>query len=156
MKNIVILIFSLFVFSCNEKEQTLKGDLYFKLIEMPNYYGLSKEKKENFDKTLDSLRTNPELRDEDKDILFYYDRLKDANLLKSPSIKIIDDKEKITTVFLSEKEFAKLNKYSLDYLRTNHKKVALEISTKLIGDGFYYSDNIVSIKETEGETPIKK
>ena len=55
-----------------------------------------------------------------------------------------------------KKQFEKLDKYTLDYLRKNHKKVEIELNIKEIDSGIYTSDKILSIKEVDGETSWKK
>lgn len=54
-------------------------------------------------------------------------------------------------IFLNKREYEKIKNFTLDYLLTNHKKVTLELELKR-KDSILYSDAIISIQESEGET----
>lgn len=151
------LLLIVFFLSCHSPNtELLKGDLYFKLIAFPSLYGSSETEIENFEKYLDSLKSNETASPQEKELVSYFKKLEELNLLKSPNIKVIDEKGEIRTVFLNENEFEKIEKYTIDYLRENNKKVTLEIEAKVLDTEIYYSDDIKTIQESNGETLSSK
>ena len=147
------IIFS--VLSCSKKEETYKGDLFFKLINLHATSGYSIEKVKEIERILDTL--NLSKFNNKGEIYFYKEllKLKKNNLLQSPYILLKSDKD-VKKVYLNTDEYKKLNDYKLDYLQKKHLKVKIELNIKELDSGIYFSNKIINIKEVDGETLFKK
>lgn len=148
MKNILIALFFL-LFSCKEKN-TISGDLAFKLVNFTPQKGFEKKEAQKIVKYIDSIERNP---NSNKDSIFLYLKtLKDNNLLECPQIKLkLKNDSTFKTVFMTKNEFQKIEKYDLNYLKSD-KKIELVLQVSKIADEIYYCDEILSINETSGET----
>lgn len=148
----IILIFSItFLISCNSKKETIKGDLYFKLVNIISSEGMSDQEVEQLKQTLHNLENDTE----EKELFTYFKKLDDQKLLGLPHIMLKESDGEPKQIFISKKEYEKIKKFTFDYLKTNHKKVTLELELKS-RDGIFYSDNIIDIKESDGETLSSK
>ena len=143
------LLISLLFFSCNPKEENIKGELFFKLVNVIPNEGLSEPKINEIETFLDSNKNKKD------DLIDFYKTLKQNNILGNPNVDIKTN-DTIIRIFLNKKEYQKISHFKLDSLRNKNKKglIAMEIK-KLKGD-IYYSEKIISFKEVEGDTPYKK
>ena len=156
MKKITLVLIGLFLFSSCSKTETFKGDLYFKLIEFGNFYKLPEDKLVALENQIDSVNNKTKKISKEDEIIFNtLIKIKKNNLLRNPRI-LLKYNDTIKSIYLNKKQFEKLDKYTLDYLRKNHKKVEIELNIKEIDSGIYTSDKILSIKEVDGETSWKK
>lgn len=158
MKTKVMLLTLLFVFmfSCDKQENvTIKGELYFKLISYSNLSNLSDEKIKKFDKQIDSIYNLTGSKKDEK-IIKDLKKIKDLKLLKNPSASIILNDKKIITVYFSESEYKKIEKYTIDYLKKFNKKISLEIQAEKLDSDLYFSNKIVNVKELKGTTKWEK
>lgn len=157
MKNvrIILIVLSLVIISCNSKTETFKGDLYFKLINVISNKGMTKDEEVKFIKLTDSLGKNNLLSDEDKVIFEEIKKLKKLDLLTKPSI-ILKNNEELRTIYLTPDEYKKVALYQFGDLQKRKKKVKIELNSKELDSGIYFSDKIITIKEVDGTTPWKK
>lgn len=104
-----------------------------------------------FMQTLSNFKTDNVTDLKEKELFTYLKKLDEQKLLGLPYITIKESDGETKQIFISKKEYEKIKNFTLDYLKTNHKRVLLEleISTK---DSISYSDHITSIQELEGET----
>jgi len=105
MRNILIAVIFL-LFSCRG-ENTISGDLAFKLVNFIPQKGFEKKEAQNVIKYIDSIESNP---NSTKDSIFLYLKtLKDNNLLKCPQIKLkLKNDPLFKTVFMTKNEFQKI------------------------------------------------
>jgi uncharacterized surface protein with fasciclin (FAS1) repeats len=75
--------------------------------------------------------------------------------LESPFIFIKSNKA-VRKIYLDQDSFEKVNKYTLDNLKKNKKKIKIELKTIKLESDIYKSNDIISIKEVSGETPWNK
>ena len=154
-KKHLIIIFLTFM-GCQESKQTIKGDVYIKLIDFVNLYGSSKEDIKSFkDKVIQTKDDNIELSLEDKKLMKYYTFLITNDLLDSPHFKLKINSKKIITVFTNEKEYLKFNNY-LKNLDRDKEKIIVEFNGVEKMEGFYFTDNIILVKKISGKTDWHK
>ncbi len=137
--------------SCNSNIETIKGDLYFKLVNVTSPKGMSEQEIEQLKKTLNKLKNDTITDLKEKELLTYFEKLEKQQLLGLPYIVIKLSNGETKQIILSKKEYEKIKSFTLDYLQTNHKKVTLELELKP-RDSIFYSDNILSIEESKGHT----
>lgn len=155
MKNIFLLLLVI-LSSCSSDKKTIKGDLYFKLVNVIPTDGMNEEQISKIEKTLESLKLQSKNDTVSTEILNYFAKLKKHNLLKIPSIKIETEDKKIKQVFLAQKEYDKIKPFTLNELQSKNKKVTLELALQELDKDIYFSDEIIEIKEVNGETPWGK
>ena len=156
MKNFTLtLIIGLLILSCSKKEKVFEGDLYFKLIDIGSFYGKDDKTIENFEKYYDSIRWSKIAGKDELKIIRIFDVLKANDLLKSPCIYLKTESD-IKNIYLTEKEYQKLEIYDRNKLIKNNKKVSLKIKVSELDSGIYYSDKIVELKHVDGKTYWRK
>ena len=153
MKNLIYLTIISFLFSCNSNQEKIKGDLFFKLVNISSPSGISKEEVSKIEIILDSVeKNNISTKNE---IIDYFTILKKHNLLENPSLQLKVDND-IKKIFIPKKEYEKISSYSLKDLQQQNKKVEIELEVKELEKDIFFSNEIISIKEVDGETPWKK
>ena len=156
MRNIALtLIIGFLVLSCSKNEQELKGDLYFKLIDLGSFYGADEKTIEKFEKSFDSIRQSAMAGKDALEIVQAFDILKANDLLNSPWINLKMGSD-IKKIYLSEKEYEKLKKFDRNDLINNNKKVELKIKISKLDGGIYYSDKITHLNLLDGKTYWRK
>jgi radical SAM superfamily enzyme YgiQ (UPF0313 family) len=156
MKKFLVILISLFLFSCNSKTKIIKGDLYFKIIDLTSPEGISEEQAKKLEIIIDSSNSSKNKNLEDQSIIEYFKVIKKHNLLRSPYIKLKLGEKDFKTIFLNKKEYKKLKKYTLDYLSKNHTKLEVELKIQEIEKDIFYSDKIINLKEVIGKTYSNK
>ncbi len=151
MKKIFLIFSMALLISCNSNIETIKGDLYFKLVNVTSPKGMSEQEIEQLKKTLNKLKNDTITDLKEKELLTYFEKLEKQQLLGLPYIVIKLSNGETKQIILSKKEYEKIKSFTLDYLQTNHKKVTLELELKP-RDSIFYSDNILSIEESKGHT----
>lgn len=155
MKRIILSLSIILLISCNSKTETVKGDLYFKLVNMTSPKGMSKQEIEQLKQSLNNFKTETITNIKEKELINYFKKLEEQQLLGLPYIIIKEANGETKHIILSKKEYGKIKNFSLDYLQTNHKKVTLELELTN-KDSILYSDNIIRIEESDGETFFSK
>ncbi len=151
MERIVFIFSMVFLISCHSKTKIIKGDLYFKLVTITSPEGMSNQETEQLKQTLNNFRSDNATDSKEKELFTYLKKLEEQELLGLPFIMIKELNEETKQIFLSKKEYEKIKNFTLSYLNSNHKKVTLELELKS-KDNILYSDNIISIQESGGET----
>lgn len=149
-KVLILFILSLFSFSC-KKENIIKGDLYFKLIDLTSPSGLTDEQALNIEKIINSIDSD----EKNKEFIDYYKNVIKHDLLKNPYLQL-ETKDGIKKVYLNSKEYDKIKHFKLSDLQEKSKKVTIELNAKELEKDLFYSEEIFSIQEVEGKTPWKK
>lgn len=155
MKKILLLIISVLCCCCKNDIKIVKGDLYFKLVNFTPPSGMSDEQAYKIEKMLDSVEYSTNSK-ESEILINYFKMLKTHKLLKNPYIKLKVNKNNIKTIFLSNDEYQKLKKYSLDYLKKNKMRIEVELKIKELDSNIYYSDKIINLNEIKGDTFFEK
>jgi hypothetical protein len=154
-KIFTLFLISIVSFSC-KKEIIIKGDLYFKLIDLTSPTGLSDEQALNIEKVINSMAKDDEKIDEkNKTFVTYYKNVIKHNLLKNPYLQLLTE-DGIIKVYLNSKEYDKIKHFKLSDLQEKSKKITIELNAKQLEKDLYYSEDIIFIKEEDGETPWKK
>lgn len=154
MKNIIYLGIIILLLSCNSNQEKIKGELFFKIIDFSPATGMNEDdikKMEEILKTIDTIGNSKN----DKLFVNYFNTLKKHNLLQSPFIKIKTDTI-IRKIFISHQEYQKISAYTLNDLQQQNKKVEIELVVKELEKDIFFSDEIISVKEVDGETPWQK
>lgn len=149
-KILPLLLLSLTLLSC-KKTITLKGDLYFKLIDLTSPSGLTDEKALNIEKTINSMASDKN----NKEFIDYYKKVIKHNLLKNPYLQL-ETENGIKKVYLNSNEYDKIKNFKLSDLQEKSKKVTIELVAKELEEDVFYSEEIITIQEVDGKTPWKK
>lgn len=117
-------------------------------------YGASNQELNDLNKKIDKvlLREGNKNISEEEKLYQYFGKLRDLNLLKKPYIFLRFNKDSIQPVYLSENEFNKIRKFTQVDLFNERKKVIVELEIVKKNNNIYYSDNIISIKKTQGKS----
>lgn len=150
MKKIFYIIL-LFIFcSCVNKKETIKGELYFKLVSFwPNDGSAGKSINIYLKKIENS--NNPS----DKKVFTYYNNLKKYNMLSAPSIKLKTEGY-VKEIFLTQKEYLKLKNFKLEDLNAKGKKIVIVLDVEKLDSTILFSDKILSITEVDGKSSWSK
>jgi hypothetical protein len=140
MRSILFLLFSILLFNCKHSE-SIKGDLYFKLIDLTSPSGLTDEKALVIEKTIDSMVSD----ENNKEFVDYYKKVIKHNLLKNPYLQL-DTENGIKKVYLNFNEYNKIKHFKLSDLQEKSKKVTIELIAKELEKDLYYSEEIITIQ----------
>ena len=151
MKKIILLYSLALLISCNSNTETVKGDLYFKLVNLTPPTGMSEQEIAQLEKTLTDFQTDTNEHSKERELLSHFKKLEEQELLGLPYIMIKEVNGAIKQIYVSKNEYEKIKPFTLEYLQTNHKKITLELKLKA-KDGILYSDKIIKIDELNGET----
>lgn len=152
MKTKILILFMLSIvsFSC-KKEILIKGNLYFKLINLTSPSGLTNEQALNIEKIINSMPSD----EKNKELVDYYKKVIKHNLLKNPYLQL-ETEDGIKKVYLNSKEYEKIKHLKLSDLQEKSKKVTIELNAKELEKDLFYSEDIISIQEVDGKTPWQK
>jgi hypothetical protein len=155
MRSSLLFLIAILLFSCKQSE-SLKGDLYFKLIDLTSPIGLTDEQALNVEKWIDSMDLDyVKLSDGNKKLVDYYKNVIKHNLLKNPYLQL-ETEDGIKKVYLNSKEYEKIKHLKLSDLQEKSKKVTIELNAKELEKDLFYSEDIFSIQEVDGKTPWQK
>jgi hypothetical protein len=149
MKNLILSLILVTIVSCDKNNQTFKGDLYFKLVNLIPQEGFSNERVNEIERMLDSIQNQ---KNDNKSIISDFEKLRKYKLLKSPNIQLRFSDGKIKRVFLNNNEYQKIKKYTLDYLNKNHTKLEVELKIQELEKDMFFSEMIVNFNEVKGIT----
>jgi hypothetical protein len=154
-KSLFIIVFICFV-SCKQNNEVIKGELWFKLINLMPNEGFSNDRTVIIEKYLDTLDIDKVKNNDLKELYKSLILLRKHKLLNSPYIGIKINKDEYRTVHLDKKKYEKIKKYSLDYLNKSHIKIEIELKVQELEKNLYYSDQIINLKEISGKTYFSK
>ncbi len=155
MRSSLLFLIAILLFSCKQSE-SLKGDLYFKLIDLTSPIGLTDEQALNVEKWIDSMDLDyVKLSEGNKKLVDYYKNVIKHNLLKNPYLQL-ETEDGIKKVYLNSKEYDKIKDFKLLDLKEKSKKVIIELNAKELENDLFYSEEIILIQEVDGKTPWKK
>ena len=155
MRSSLLFLIAILLFSCKQSE-SLKGDLYFKLIDLTSPIGLTDEQALNVEKWIDSMDLDyVKLSEGNKKLVDYYKNVIKHNLLKNPYLQL-ETEDGIKKVYLNSKEYEKIKHLKLSDLQEKSKKVTIELNAKELEKDLFYSEDIISIQEVDGKTPWQK
>ncbi|HEY4799455.1 MAG TPA: hypothetical protein VII99_10305 [Bacteroidia bacterium] len=146
-------------FSCRTaNNQTIEGDLYFKLIDLQGMYDAPDSvltKMETYVKTVntDTLST------QDKKIFWLLKFMVDNNLLRKPFIRLRQDNGEIKMLFLDTSDYKQFSHYKHGDLARDNKKIRVKAQvTEIHYDSLtaYNSTKLISVDRVDGQTYWKK
>jgi hypothetical protein len=150
MKSTLLFFLTILLFSCKQSEN-LKGNLYFKLINLTSPSGLTDEQALNIENIINSMSSD----EKNKELVDYYKKVIKHDLLKNPYLQL-ETEDGIKKVYLNSKEYDKIKHFKLSDLQEKSKKVTIELNAKELDKDLFYSEEIILIQEVEGKTPWKK
>jgi hypothetical protein len=151
MKNILFLIVTIVLFSCENKTETIKGELYFKLVRLLPSDGSSESAIETYLKKIEKSNNAS-----DKKAYDYFSSLKKHNLLSAPKIMIKLESGEVKEVFLNQEQYQKVKNYKLMDLNSRGKKVILLMEVEKLENDILFSNNIENIKVVNGKNSWSK
>ena len=150
MRSTLLFFLTILLFSCKQSEN-LKGNLYFKLINLTSPSGLTDEQALHVEKMINSMSSD----EKNKELVDYYKKVIKHDLLKNPYLQL-ETEEGIKKVYLNSKEYEKIKDFKLLELQEKSKKVIIELNAKELENDLFYSEEIILIQEVDGKTPWKK
>ena len=150
MKSTLLFFLTILLFSCKQSEN-LKGNLYFKLINLTSPSGLTDEQALNIENIINSMSSD----EKNKELVDYYKKAIKHDLLKNPYLQL-ETEDGIKKVYLSFKEYDKIKHFKLSELQEKSKKVVVELNVNEFEKDLFYSEDIISIQEVDGKTPWQK
>lgn len=150
MKSTLLFFLTILLFSC-EQSENLKGNLYFKLINLTSPSGLTDEQALNIENIINSMSSD----EKNKELIDYYKKEIKHDLLKNPYLQL-ETEDGIKKVYLSFKEYDKIKHFKLSELREKSKKVVVELNANELEKDLFYSEEIILIQEVDGKTPWQK
>ena len=150
MKSTLLFFLTILLFSCKQSEN-LKGNLYFKLINLTSPSGLTDEQALNIENIINSMSSD----EKNKELVDYYKKAIKHDLLKNPYLQL-ETEDGIKKVYLSFKEYDKIKHFKLSELQEKSKKVVVELNVKKNKKDLFYSEEIILIQEVDGKTPWQK
>ena len=150
MKSTLLFFLTILLFSCKQSEN-LKGNLYFKLINLTSPSGLTDEQALNIENIINSMSSD----EKNKELVDYYKKAIKHDLLKNPYLQL-ETEDGVKKVYLNSKEYEKIKHLKLSDLQEKSKKVTIELNAKELEKDLFYSEDIISIQEVDGKTPWQK
>ena len=150
MKSTLLFFLTILLFSCKQSEN-LKGNLYFKLINLTSPSGLTDEQALNIENIINSMSSD----EKNKELVDYYKKAIKHDLLKNPYLQL-ETEDGIKKVYLSFKEYDKIKHFKLSELQEKSKKVVVELNANELEKDLFYSEEIILIQEVDGKTPWQK
>jgi len=151
----LLFVVLLLIISCS-KGDTIKGDLFFKLVDFGSYYNADDDWIESFEKKMDSVMNTPNVSENWRESYEFIQKLKKNGLIKKPHIYLQLPYDSVVRIYLSGKEYEKVKDFSKSELQKTGFKVQIELEFEKKDEGLYYSDRIIEVKKVEGKTPWKK
>ena len=150
MKSTLLFFLTILLFSCKQSEN-LKGNLYFKLINLTSPSGLTDEQALNIENIINSMSSD----EKNKELVDYYKKAIKHDLLKNPYLQL-ETEDGIKKVYLSFKEYDKIKHFKLSELQEKSKKIVVELHANELEKDLFYSEEIILIQEVDGKTPWQK
>ena len=150
MKSTLLFFLTILLFSCKQSEN-LKGNLYFKLINLTSPSGLTDEQALNIENIINSMSSD----EKNKELVDYYKKAIKHDLLKNPYLQL-ETEDGIKKVYISFKEYDKIKHFKLSELQEKSKKVVVELNVNEFEKDLFYSEEIILIQEVDGKTPWQK
>ena len=150
MKSTLLFFLTILLFSCKQSEN-LKGNLYFKLINLTSPSGLTDEQALNIENIINSMSSD----EKNKELVDYYKKAIKHDLLKNPYLQL-ETEDGVKKVYLNSKEYEKIKHLKLSDLQEKSKKVVVELNVNEFEKDLFYSEEIILIQEVDGKTPWQK
>ena len=150
MRSTLLFFLTILLFSCKQSEN-LKGNLYFKLINLTSPSGLTDEQALHVEKMINSMSSD----EKNKELVDYYKKAIKHDLLKNPYLQL-ETEDGIKKVYLSFKEYDKIKHFKLSELQEKSKKIVVELNANELEKDLFYSEEIILIQEVDGKTPWQK
>jgi|SaaInlV_125m_DNA_1040241.scaffolds.fasta_scaffold78530_2 hypothetical protein len=158
MKNLFYIIIASILFSCasikeDTKRQVIKGDLYYKWLNLVNFYNIPDSIYQKFQSHLDTTGLDG-LKKEDPKAFKQVSFLIQNNLLKTPFIHLItnDTTIGVATIFIDSTLYQPLTKFNYKELIKNKEKIQLEIEVQELKPKVFKTIKINSIQKVKGQT----
>src|SRR5690606_10501964 len=151
------LMLFLISISCQNinKNETVEGEVYIKLIDAVSLYGSSEDFIESSkEKIMDTSETT-NISSSERQIKEYYKSLVKYDLLDKPYFKLKLNNDSIINVFTNEKEYLQI-KDDLENLDRDKEKIYVKFKGEEKENGIYYTDNILTFEKQEGQTDWDK
>ena len=139
-----------------QKKGVNHADLSFKYICLFGHGETSPAWLQELEKHLDSIPNPSSLINEKDELSEFLIHLKKHQLLTSPHIHLNITKDSSLVVFLPISEYNKIKDYTLDDLLARDKKVKLSLKIEKKAPQIYYSNEIITVTEADGQTYWKK
>ena len=141
------------IFGCNNqsKKDTLRGDLYFSVFRLGNYYYQPDSLVKQFETYFDTL-TLDKASSGDKILLRQYRALKQKNLLYRPFVYLKVKDDSVVTLYLDTLDYNRIKIFKRQKLQNDKKKVVIEASVTIIDSGLFNCNNLKRVEVVDGET----
>ena len=134
----------------------IEGDLYFKLISIGSFYNIPKEKKDEFLLKIDSLKQDKSISNQEKELVEMIELLTKHELIDKPYFHLKTDSTRITTVYLTQVDYNKIQQLDRQELINSGKKIKLKLLGEKISENVFYAHEILEINKIDGKTYWRK
>lgn len=154
---ILIPIFTALILinSCkSENSKVIEGDLYFKIIDFPSFFGAPDSLVSKFETEIKTLNVDT-LNEKDREEWGLLKFLYDEKLMAKPFIKLRQDNGEISMIYLDSIDYIKLKDYNRNDLLKENKKIRIKAKVSPIQhDTFHAYINLdsIAIQKIEGKT----
>ncbi len=132
----------------------IEGELVFKLITLPNLYGVPPSVASEFMQTTE----NEQIEDaslRSRSFAVHFRTLEGSGLLHKPYFQLRTKDKETFTVYVSDEEYEKVREFRYADLRRSREKVTLTLRGLFV-DGVVDCDEILQVKRTAGLTIYDK
>jgi len=160
MKNIAIIITSFVLFSCmtTNKVESIRGDLYFQMVDFFNFYNAPDSVIKSFEEQLSNIDMDT-INENDKKAYELIKYALDQNILTLPYIRLTTDSDEKIMLYMDTNNYERFDSLRCFDLREQGKKIRIvalaeDISFKDIKA--YRLKEIKEFKKIDGQTICRK
>ncbi len=133
----------------------IEGELVFKLITLPNLYGVPASVASEFMQTTEDEQGPEETSLGSRSFAVHFRTLEGSGLLHKPYFQLRTKDKETFTVYVDDKEYEKVKGFKYADLRRSREKVELTLKGLFV-DGVVDCDEILQVKRTAGLTIYDK
>ena len=149
----------LFLFSFQtekvQAQDTLVGDLYFGLWRAGSFYDQPAKVKKSMLNYFETV-SRDSLQGSDKELVDRYDVLKKHDLLESPYVQILLEKDSVVYLYLPKKDYKKIKIHKLETLEKEKKKIVIVAVVNLLGADAIKCERLISVAKVDGQTYMRE
>lgn len=154
---LAIVLTGLILCSSTPVKRKFRGELYFKLISLGNFYKADSLRVKKFKESLDSLtKIDQKMLSEDNlELISIYGGLIKNGLIDKPFFNLRVDSATTYIVYTSPAEFKKVSDYHRNDLLNENKKVQIELTGEILNLGTLNVINcsrIDKVEKVDGKT----
>lgn len=152
--NLLLLLF-LFQIEKVQAQDTLVGDLYFGLWRAGSFYDQPAKIRRSMLNYFETV-SRDSLQGSDKELVDRYDVLKKHNLLESPYVQVLLEKDSVVYLYLPKKDYKKIKIHKLETLEKEKKKIVIVAVVNSLGADAVKCEQLISVSKVDGQTYMRE